>query len=218
MSRNQILETLLESAVVAIIRMPDAEKLKKIAEAIYAGGVSGIEITMTTPNALNVITELSRSMGDVIQVGVGSVTDRDTARRAVDAGARYIVSPVFKQELIDTAHEHDVPCIPGCFSPTEILTAYEGGADIIKVFPADVLGMAFIKGVKAPMPQLPLMPTGGVTPENAGDWIRAGACAVGVGSALLDKRAIAENDFAKLTDNAKILKASVEAGKSKKEG
>ncbi|MFC1570067.1 bifunctional 4-hydroxy-2-oxoglutarate aldolase/2-dehydro-3-deoxy-phosphogluconate aldolase, partial [bacterium] len=184
MTKQETLAKILDCGVVAIIRMPDSEKLKKIAEAIHSGGVTAIEITMTTPNALSVIEALSKSMGDVMQIGVGSVIDVMTVQQAVSAGAQYIVSPVFKPEIVNAAHQMDVPCMPGCFTPTEILAAYEAGADIIKVFPADVLGMKFIKGVKAPMPQLPLMPTGGVTPENAGDWIQSGACCVGVGSAL----------------------------------
>ena len=142
------------------------------------------------------------------------IIDAETARRAVEAGAQYVVSPVFKREIIDEAHRLGVPAMPGCFTPTEILAATEAGADTVKVFPADVLGMPFFKGVLAPMPHLKLMPTGGVSLTNAGDWVRAGAVAVGVGSALLDKQAISEGDFAVLTENARTLRASVEAGRA----
>ncbi len=120
-----------------------------------------------------------------------------------------MVSPVFKPEIIQTAHEYDLPAMPGAFSPTEILLAHEAGADIVKVFPADVGGMAFFKAVLAPMPQLRLMPTGGVSLTNAGEWLKAGACAVGVGSALLDKRAIAEEKYWVITENAKVLNQSI---------
>jgi len=157
---------------------------------------------------------MSTLFGDAVTVGVGSVLDAETARRAVAAGARYVVSPVFKPEIVAEAHRLDVPVMPGCFTPTEILTATEAGADVVKVFPADVFGPTFFKAVLAPMPHLRMMPTGGVSLTNAGDWIRAGAVAVGVGSALLDKQAIADGDWATLTQKARTLRASVEAGRA----
>lgn len=211
--RSQILDRVLESGVVAVVRMPDSRKLIRIVDAIREGGITAIEITMTTPNALEVISEVAESMGDVVEIGVGSVLDAGTARRAIEAGAKYIVSPVFKREVIDAAHEHGLPAMPGAFTPTEILEATEAGADVVKVFPADIVGMAFFKGVLAPMPHLKMMPTGGVSLTNAGDWIRSGAVAVGVGSALLDRKAIADGDFAKLTENARTLRRSVEEGR-----
>ena len=209
-----ILDAVLESGAVAVVRMADAGRLVRVAEAIAEGGVTAIEVTMTTPNALQVIADVSRELGSAVVVGVGSVLDAETARRAIEAGARYVVSPVFKAEIIDEAHRQGVPAMPGCFTPTEILAATEAGADAVKVFPADVLGMPFFKGVLAPMPHLRLMPTGGVSLTNAGDWIRVGAVAVGVGSALLDQQAIADGDYATLTRNARTLRASVEAGRA----
>lgn len=213
MTRDQILQSVLASGAVAVVRMADAGRLVRVAEAIAEGGVTAIEITMTTPNALAVIEDVARDLGDSVTVGVGSVLDAETARRAVDAGARYVVSPVFKPEIIDESHRLGVPAMPGCFTPTEILAATEAGADTVKVFPADVLGIPFFKGVLAPMPHLRLMPTGGVSLTNAGDWLRAGAVAVGVGSALLDKQALADGDFATLTQNARTLRQSVESGR-----
>ncbi len=165
--------------------------------------------TMTTPKALSVIEAATKKLGSDVQIGVGSVLDAETARLTINAGAAYVVSPVFKPEIIHTVHRYDLHAIPGAFTPTEILTAHEEGADIVKVFPADVVGMAFFKAVLAPMPHLRLMPTGGVTLTNAGEWIRAGACAVGVGSALLDKQAMAEEKYSVLTENAKILNQSI---------
>jgi len=194
--------------------MADAKKLLKVIDAIYRGGVSIIEITMTVPNALRMIEEVSKSVSSDVTVGVGSVLDAATAQKAVDAGARFVVGPIFKKEIVEAAHRNDVPAMPGCFTPTEIQTAYEAGADIIKVFPADVVGMAFFKGVLAPMPHLPLMPTGGVTLTNAGDWLKAGACAVGIGTALLDKKAIEAENYAQLTENAKILCESIAKGRA----
>ncbi len=212
--RVGILERVLASGAVAVVRMADSDRLVRVVEAIREGGVTAVEVTMTTPNALQVIEEVARRMGDAVEIGVGSVLDAETVHRAVDAGARYVVSPILKQELIDASHTRGVPVMPGCFSPTEIQTATEMGADVIKVFPADIVGMPFFKAVLAPLPHLKLMPTGGVSLTNAGDWIRAGAVAVGVGSALLDKQAIAEGRFEKLTENARQLRRSVEEGRA----
>ena len=202
MSKQEILNKIFELKAVAVVRMSNADKLKKVVDAIYKGGVSAIEITMTTPGALQSIESLSKLMGEEILVGVGSVINKQMASDAISAGAKFVVSPIFKKEIIDTAHQYDVPAMPGCFTPTEIQTAFEAGADVIKVFPADVVGMAFFKGVLAPLPHLKLMPTGGVNLTNAGDWIMAGACAVGIGSALLDKKAIEAENYSQLTQNA----------------
>jgi 2-dehydro-3-deoxyphosphogluconate aldolase/(4S)-4-hydroxy-2-oxoglutarate aldolase len=198
---------------VAIIRMTDAGSLIRIAEAIAAGGISAVEITMTTPGALDAVAQLAGKMGGKIRVGVGSVLDEGTVHDAVRAGAQYIVSPVFKPEMIREAHALDVPCIPGCYTPTEMQAAWEADADIIKVFPADIGGPAMIRNILAPMPYLPLMPAGGVTTDNAREWIAAGACCLGAGSALLDKKAIAEERFGALTRNAETLKNAVETAR-----
>ena len=213
MKKEEILAELTRLGAVAVIRMSDTEKLKRVSEAIHKGGVSALEITMTTPNALSVIENLSKSMGDEIIVGVGSVLDPRTAISAINAGAQFVVSPVFKLDIVETVKKLGIPVMPGAFTPTEIQTAYENGADIVKVFPADIVGMTFFKSVLAPMPHLKLMPTGGVTLTNAGDWLKAGACAVGVGTALLEKKAIEENNFIKLTENAKLLVKSIAEGR-----
>jgi 2-dehydro-3-deoxyphosphogluconate aldolase/(4S)-4-hydroxy-2-oxoglutarate aldolase len=214
MSKEEIVKSLINTGAVAVIRLSDASKLIKVAEAINKGGISAIEITMTVPNAIKVIEETNNSIGDFINIGVGSVITAQTARDAINAGAKYVVSPIFKKEIIEITHSLGVAAMPGCFTPTEIQTAYEAGADVVKVFPADVVGMAFFKGVLAPLPHLKLMPTGGVTLTNAGDWLKAGACAVGVGSALLNQRAINEGNYSVLTENAKILRASIDAAKN----
>jgi len=209
MSRQIILDEILKRKVVAVLRIKEAEKLKKIIEAIAEGGLTVAEVTMTVPNAIQLIEKMSAELDKNIIFGVGSVLNAEVAEQAIKAGAKYVVSPIFKKEIVDMAHKYDVPVMPGCFTPTEIQTAYEAGADIIKVFPADVLGMPFFKGVLAPMPHLKMMPTGGVSLTNAGEWIKAGACAVGIGSALLDKDAIKNENYSKLTDNAKIIMKSV---------
>ena len=211
---EKITESLINGGAVAVIRLADASKLIKVAEAIYKGGVSAIEITMTVPDAINVIKSACKEIGSYMNVGVGSVLDPETAKKAIDAGANYVVSPIFKKEIIEAAHANGVPAMPGAFTPTEIQTAFEAGADIVKVFPADVVGMAFFKGILAPMPHLKLMPTGGVSLTNAGDWLKAGACAVGVGSALLDKKAIESGNYEVLSENAKVLMGSINKARS----
>ena len=211
MTRFEIVQKIIDGGAVAVIRMSDSQKLMHVAEALLEGGIFALEITMTTPNALKVIEEASRTLPKEVLIGVGSVLDSETARLAINAGAKYVVSPIFKTEIVQTAHRYNLPVMPGCFTPTEILTAHEAGADIVKVFPADVVGMPFFKAIKAPMPHLNLMPTGGVSLTNAGDWLKAGACAVGVGGALLDKQAIADGNFAKLTENARILRQSIQS-------
>lgn len=209
MSRADVVRKIIENGAVAVIRMSDPAKLIKVAEAVHKGGINGIEITMTVPGAIKIIEQTSKTIGREMNIGVGSVLDPQTAQDAINAGANYVVSPIFKKEIVEIAHKNDVPALPGAFSPTEIQTAFEAGADIVKVFPADVVGMAFFKGILAPMPHLKLMPTGGVTLTNAGDWLKAGACAVGVGSALLDKKAIDEEDYGRLTENARTLMNSI---------
>jgi 2-dehydro-3-deoxyphosphogluconate aldolase/(4S)-4-hydroxy-2-oxoglutarate aldolase len=195
--------------VVAVIRMKDAEKLRAVVEAIAAGGVRAIEVTMTVPGAIALIARLAASLPKDILLGAGTVTDAATARAVIDAGARFVVGPVYRPEVISACNDRDVAVAPGCFTPTEILDAHERGADIVKVFPATALGPQFIKDVRAPLPQVKLMPTGGVSLDNAGDWIRAGAVAVGVGSALLDTKAIEEGRLDVLTNNARRIVTSV---------
>lgn len=209
MKKDQIVDEILGRKAVAVLRIKEPAKLKKVIEFLNEGGISVAEVTLTVPNAIKLIEQMTNELDKNIIVGVGSVLNPSIAEDAIKAGARYVVSPIFKKEIIEMAHKYDIPAMPGCFTPTEIQTAYEAGADIIKVFPADVLGIDFFKGILAPMPHLRLMPTGGVTLTNAGDWLRAGACAVGVGSALLDKEAIEKENYNKLTENARIIMESI---------
>lgn len=218
MSRQDIVNRIISQRAVAVVRMSESDKILRVVEALLKGGLSAIEITMTTPNALKIITQCNKQMGQDLLVGVGSVLDSKTAEQAISAGAKYVVSPVLKKEIITTAHDNGIPAMPGAFTPTEIQEAHECGADIIKVFPADVVGMAFFRAVRAPMPHVRLMPTGGVTLDNAGDWIRAGACAVGVGSALLDKQAIEEENYSILTDKARKLCDNIAGARKRDQG
>jgi len=199
--------------IVAVIRLKDPAKLRAVVDAIAQGGVRALEVTMTVPGAIGLIRELAPTLPEGFLLGAGTVTDAATARAVIDAGASFVVSPVFKPEVVAACHERDVAAMPGCFSPTEILAAYESGADIVKLFPATALGPQFIKDVRGPLPQVKLMPTGGVTLENAGDWIRAGAVAVGLGSALVDARAIESGRWDIITGNAREVVASVAAAR-----
>jgi len=216
MSRSDIVQKIIDNGAVAVIRLKDGKKFNKVAEALRKGGINCIELTMTVPDAFSLLEDAVKEFNSELILGMGSVLYSEDAQRAIDSGANYIVSPIFKKEIINTAHQNDILAMPGAFSPTEIQYAHEAGADIIKVFPADILGMNFFKGIKAPMPHLNLMPTGGVTLTNAGDWLKSGACAVGIGSALLDARAIHEENYSVLTENAKILRQNIDSVKDNK--
>lgn len=205
MDRIQTVEFIETHKSVAVIRLPEADLFEPVAEALYQGGVRVLEITMTVPDALSLIKKAVDTAPEDMLIGVGSVLDVDTAKATIDAGAGFVVSPIMKTDLIEYVHDLDIAVMPGAFTPTEIQTAWEAGADVVKVFPANIVGMKFFKAVRAPMPHLKLMPTGGVSLTNGGDWIQAGACAVGVGSALIDKEAIARRDFDHLRKNAEIL-------------
>ncbi len=202
MKREETKQRILEKKVLAVVRMKDPANLFKVIEALLKGGVAGIELTMTIPGAIELLEKTAKEFGDSILLGVGSVTDTQTALAAINSGATFVVSPIFKPEIVKATIEKDIVSIPGTFTPTEAQLAYEAGADFCKVFPADNLGMSYIKSIKAPLPHLQIIPTGGVTLDNAIDWINHGASAVGVGSALVSKKAVENNDFNQLTENA----------------
>jgi 2-dehydro-3-deoxyphosphogluconate aldolase/(4S)-4-hydroxy-2-oxoglutarate aldolase len=202
-SRTEILQSIEASGVVAVIRVRDPELVQGVVDALLEGGVTALEITMTVPRAVELIAQIAPKLPPQFLLGAGTVIDAQTARKVIDAGARFIVSPVYKPEVVDVCRELDVVSAPGCFTPTEILTAWERGADVVKVFPATALGPGYIKDVLAPLPQVRLMPTGGVTKENAGDWIKAGAVVLGVGTSMVDAKAVAERRFEVVTANAR---------------
>jgi 2-dehydro-3-deoxyphosphogluconate aldolase/(4S)-4-hydroxy-2-oxoglutarate aldolase len=170
---------------------------------------------MTVPGAVELIRGLAPTLPEGFLLGAGTVIDPETARAVVDAGAQFVISPVFRRSVIEACHERGVPAAPGCFTPTEILEAHDAGADIVKIFPATTLGPQYIKDVLAPLPQVKLMPTGGVTPDNAGEWIRAGAVAVAAGSSLLDAKAIESGAFEVITANARKFVDNVKAARAK---
>jgi 2-dehydro-3-deoxyphosphogluconate aldolase/(4S)-4-hydroxy-2-oxoglutarate aldolase len=211
--RADVVDAIERLGVVAVIRLKDAGALRGTIDALAAGGVRALEVTMTVPGAVELIAEIAPQLPAGFLVGAGTVLDAPTAKRVIAAGAQFVVSPVFSRQVIDECHDADIAVMPGCFSPTEIYEAWTVGADVVKVFPATALGPTFFKDIRAPLPQLKLMPTGGVSIENAGDWIRAGAVAIGIGSALLDARAIADRRFDVITSGAQRLVANVAAAR-----
>jgi 2-dehydro-3-deoxyphosphogluconate aldolase/(4S)-4-hydroxy-2-oxoglutarate aldolase len=214
MSRLHVVSEIESSGVVAVIRLKEPDKLRAIVDALLEGGVRALEVTMTVPGAVGLIEALARDLPDTFQLGAGTVLDSETARQVILAGAKFIVAPTLSVATIQMCHRYDVAALPGCFTPTEILTAWEAGADIVKVFPATALGPTFFKDMRGPLPQVRLMPTGGVTMANAGDWIRAGAVAIGVGTALVETKAIADGNFKRIADNARTLVQAVQAARA----
>lgn len=204
MTRADVVQRIEMAGVVAVVRLTDSQAGLDVANALVDGGVTVIEVTMTVPRAPELVADLSRALPRAL-IGAGTVTDPAAARSMIDAGAKFVVSPVFRPRIVESCHERDVPSFPGCFSPTEILAAWDLGADIVKVFPATSLGPTFIKDLRGPFPAIKIMPTGGVTRENAADWIRAGAVAVGAGSALVDPKAVHAGHFNVVTENARAF-------------
>ena len=209
LDRAEIVRQIEQLGVVAVIRLRDPGKLRAVVDALMAGGIRALEVTMTVPGAVDLIRALAPTLPEGFLLGAGTVVNATIAHAVIGAGAQFVISPVFRREMIAACHEHDVPAMPGCFTPTEILDAHDAGADIVKVFPATALGPQYIKDVRAPLPQVKLMPTGGVSPDNAGDWIRAGAVAVAAGSLVLDAKAIESGRFDVVTENTRRIVASV---------
>jgi len=213
MTKAECLQAIRDSGVVAVIRASGPEELLQITRALSKGGVRALEITMTSPGALETIkAAVDELQGEAI-IGVGSVLDAETARMAILAGAEFVVSPAFKPELVAMCKRYSRICIPGAFTPTEILTAWEAGADVIKIFPATKLGPGFIKDLKGPLPQIEVTPTGGVTLENTPEFIKAGAAFVGVGSSLVDKKLVAEGNWDALSDLAARFVAAAQSAR-----
>ena len=203
MSKETQLRRVLECGVVAVVRSPDSGRLVEVCRALADGGVTVVEITMTVPDALDVVRAVRVALGDRILLGAGTILDPETARAALLAGAEYLVSPTVNLDVIRLCQRYDKLIMPGAFTPTEILAAWEAGADIVKVFPAEVLGPAFFKAVRGPLPQVRLMPTGGVDLTTAAEFLKAGACCLGVGSQLVEPKAVAAGNFDRIRDLAR---------------
>jgi len=203
MSRHEDLQRVLKSGIVAIIRATSGEQLVQVAEALCDGGVDVIEVTFTVPGVLDVISAVSKKLGKKILLGAGTVLDPESARAALLAGAEFLVSPTVNLDVIRMCHRYDKVMMTGAYTPTEILTAWEAGADVVKVFPAEIGGPPYLKAIKGPLPQVRLMPTGGVNLQTLPQFIAAGACAVGLGSQLVEKEALERGDFGRIQDLAR---------------
>lgn len=215
MNKQQITNYLVDNGIVAIVRADSGDGLARIVEAVMEGGVRCIEVTMTTPGALACIETASKNLaGADVCLGVGSVLDAETARLAILAGAQYVVSPITAAEVIDMSHRYGKPCMPGAYTPTEIYNAWMLGGDIVKVFPASIGGLEYIKAVRAPLPQIMLLPTGGVDLNNLADFVKAGVVAIGIGSNLVSKKLIEAQDYKGLTDNARRYSEAFQAARN----
>ena len=203
MARDADLRRILDGGLIAVVRANDPAGLIDVVAALADGGVTVAEVTFTVPNALDVIREAKRTLGHRVLLGAGTVLDAETGRAALLAGADFLVSPIVAVDVIRLARRYDKVMMAGAFTPTEILAAWEAGSDVVKVFPAEVLGPAFFKAVRGPLPQVKLMPTGGVDLTTAAKFLDAGAVCLGVGSQLVDPKLVAARDFAGLTNLAR---------------
>jgi 2-dehydro-3-deoxyphosphogluconate aldolase/(4S)-4-hydroxy-2-oxoglutarate aldolase len=213
--REDALKAILDVGVVAIVRLDSSSQLVTVAQAVKAGGIRAIEFTMTTPGALDMLREAARNMQEDTVLGAGTVLDAETARAAILAGAKFIVAPNLKLEVIALARRYSVAVIPGAFTPSEIVTAWEAGADLVKVFPASIGGPELIKALRGPLPQIKLVPTGGVDLNTTTAFIKAGAAAVAVGGNLVDKGAVQRGEFDKITTMARQYVELVQQARSK---
>ncbi len=198
-TKEQIIEQLLNPGVIAVVRAKRADQVVPLAEALVAGGVIAVEITMTTPNAIAAIREASAKLGDRSLIGVGTVLDEVTCRAALEAGAQFVVSPISRRELVPIAQKAGKPIMLGAYTPTEAQLAHEAGSDFVKIFPADNLGPNYIKALRAPLPHLRIVPTGGVDLKTIGEFFKAGCVAVGAGSSLISKDVLEAEDWPALT-------------------
>jgi len=209
MSSQRALHTLLDTKIIAIVRSPSSTELVQVARALLDGGIRAIEVTLTVPRAAKVLEQIAEELGQEIVLGAGTVLDAETARLAILAGAEFIVAPNTNAAVIRVCRRYSRLAIPGAFTPTEVVRAWELGADIVKVFPAEIGGPAYIRALKAPLPQVRLMPTGGVNLQTAADFLKAGACCLGIGAQLVEPRAIAERNFSRITELAQQYVALV---------
>lgn len=214
-TKAEIISLLKNPGVIAVVRAPKASQVPPLSEALLAGGVIAIEITMTTPDALATIAEARQKLGDRALIGVGTVLDGDTCRAAIAAGAEFVASPICRLDLISITFAAHRPIMLGCYTPTEAQVAHEAGSDFIKIFPADTLGPNYVKALRAPLPHLNIVPTGGVDAGNVADWFKAGCAAVGAGSSLVSTNILQNEAWTDLTARAReFVRAAVAARKS----
>lgn len=210
-AREAVLTQLQECGVIAIVRALRGDQINPICEALLEGGIPAVEVTMSTPDAIAAIADSAKRFGHDATIGVGTILDETTGRRALDSGARFLVSPIARGALVPIAHEYDAPTMLGAFTPTEAQMVYESGSDCVKLFPADPLGPSFVKALRAPMPHLKIVPTGGVTPDTVAPFLAAGCVALGAGSSLVSKEILASDDWPELTRRARRFRDSVDA-------
>ncbi|MEO8436015.1 MAG: bifunctional 4-hydroxy-2-oxoglutarate aldolase/2-dehydro-3-deoxy-phosphogluconate aldolase [Pyrinomonadaceae bacterium] len=204
MNKSDVLRRIRDTGLIPVVRAESSDQAMRAVAALQAGGLDILEITMTVPGAIEVIKALAGEYGDKALIGAGTVLDPETAQACIQAGAQFIVSPALNVETIQFCRERDVAVFPGALTPTEVVQAWKAGADAVKVFPAGAVGGAsYLKALKAPLPQVELIPTGGVSLKTAGDFIRAGAMALGVGADLVDTKALREGNSALITDRAR---------------
>lgn len=215
---SEDLAHLLRSGVVGVVRMNEAVPLLRAAQAVVAGGVGSFEVTMTTPGALDAVRDLAAAAIPGCLIGAGTVLDAATATAVIDAGARFVVSPTLESDVIHVCVERDVVCVPGAFSPTEILQAWRQGASLIKVYPSCSVGTDFFRNILGPLPFLRMIPSGGMTLENAAEWIHAGAAAVSMAAALLDPALIKRGAWDEITARAKRVSESVAVARRERVG
>lgn len=201
--KNQVLQGILDCGIAAVVRGESDEQIMKAIEAALAGGVNVIEVTFTVPNPLEIIRNLAAKVSDDVILGAGTVLTPEMCSDAIDAGAQFIVSPNTNLATIEMAKSRGVPVFPGALTPTEVVTAWQAGGDIIKIFPANVMGPSYFKDLHGPFPKIPLMPTGGVDLNTARSWLEAGAVCLGVGGALIDRKLMAAGDYAEITNRAR---------------
>ncbi len=201
--KEKHLSRVLDSGIVAVIRAHSGELLADVAEALLAGGVEVMEITFTVPAAVRVLETVAQRMGNRVLLGAGTVLDAETARAALLAGAEFIVAPNTNLDVIRLCRRYDKLVMPGAMTPTEVVTAWEAGADIVKIFPSEVTGPKYLKALHGPLPQVRLMPTGGVDLNTAAEFLRCGACVLGVGGALVEKKAVETGNLARIESLAR---------------
>jgi 2-dehydro-3-deoxyphosphogluconate aldolase/(4S)-4-hydroxy-2-oxoglutarate aldolase len=215
-TKSEIISLLTNPGIIAVVRAQKQEQVIPLSEALIAGGVIAIEITMTTPNAIAAIRDAKQKLGDRALIGVGTVLDAATCKSAIEAGAEFVVSPICRTELVGFAHAANKPIMLGAYTPTEAQAAYEAGSDFVKIFPADTLGPKYIKALRAPLPHLKIVPTGGVEANNVAEWLAAGCSAVGAGSSLVSAKILTDAAWPELTKRAEeFVKAAVAARQKK---
>lgn len=213
-SRESILKSIMDGGIIAIVRLKDGGPLERVADAIVKGGICAVEFTLNTPGAIKGIKRARRALGSDALIGAGTVLDRDAARMALDAGAEFLVAPDFNPEVVAAAHEAGKVAVPGAFTPTEIAAALHAQADLIKLFPAAFLGPEYVKAIAAPLSNARLVPTGGVTLENIGEYVRAGAAAVAIGGSLVSDYHVQHDEYGVITETARLYKKALDTARS----